>query len=98
MRPNSASSVRHCSMRHVEARAGAYADSVTLMQITAQAQAVDGVQTALIAMATDLNLELLAGLGLKAPPGAGSNDMVVALVADDSGSLAAGLAAVDRGL
>jgi len=85
-------------MRHVEARAGAYADSVTLMQISAQAQAIDGVSKALVAMATDLNLGLLAGLGLEAPPAAGPNDMLVAIVADDSGSLAAGLAAVDSAL
>src|SRR6266702_303156 len=86
------------SVQHVEARAGAYADSVTLMQVTARAQAVDGVQAALVAMATDLNLGLLAGLGLAAPPGTGQNDMLVAIVADDTGSLAAALAAVDAAL
>jgi len=85
-------------MRHVEARAGAYADSVTLMQITAAAQNVAGVESALVAMATDLNVELLAGLGLQAPAGASQNDMLVAIVADGAESLAAGLAAVDRGL
>src|SRR6266702_2431377 len=86
------------SVQHVEARAGAYADSVTLLQVTARAQAVDGVQAALVAMATDLNLGLLAGLGLAAPPGTGQNDMLVAIVADDTGSLAAALAAVDAAL
>ncbi|HYS31201.1 MAG TPA: FdrA family protein [Streptosporangiaceae bacterium] len=86
------------SVEHVEARAGAYADSVTLMQITARAQAVDGVRAALVAMATDLNLGLMAGLGLAAPPGTGPNDMLVAIVADDTGSLAAALAAVDAAL
>ena len=54
-------------MQHIEARSGAYADSVTLMQVTAKAQAVAGVQAALVAMGTELNLELLAGLGLAAP-------------------------------
>src|SRR6266702_4813888 len=86
------------SVQHVEARAGAYADSVTLMQVTARAQAVDGVQAALVAMATDLNLGLLAGLGLAAPPGTGQNDMLVAIVADDGDSLAQALAAVDAAL
>ena len=85
-------------MRHVEARAGAYADSVTLMQVTARAQAVAGVQAALVAMATELNLGLLAGLGLDAPDGAGPNDMLVAVHADDDESLAAALAAVDNAL
>ena len=55
------------NMRHVEARAGAYADSVTLMQVSAQAQAVPGVRAALVAMATELNLGLLADLGFTAP-------------------------------
>src|SRR5258708_8328069 len=85
-------------MRHVEARAGAYADSVTLMQVTAQAQAIPGVQAALVAMATDLNLGLLADLGLQPPNRAGPNDMLVAVQADDGESLATALAAVDNAL
>src|SRR6266478_1412499 len=75
-------------MRHVEARAGAYADSVTLKQVTAQAQAIPGVQAALVAMATDLNLGLLADLGLQPPDRAGPNDMLVAVQADDGAPLA----------
>jgi FdrA protein len=85
-------------MRHVEARAGAYADSVTLMQVTAQAQAIPGVQAALVAMATDLNLGLLADLGLQPPDRAGPNDMLVAVQADNGESLATALAAVDNAL
>src|SRR5262245_21605703 len=85
-------------MRHVGARAGAYADSVTLMQVTAQAQAVPGVQAALVAMATDLNLGLLADLGLQAPDRAGPNDMLVAIQAEDGESLATALAVVDNTL
>jgi FdrA protein len=85
-------------MQHVEARAGAYADSVTLMQVTAKAQAIDGVRAALVAMGTELNLELLAGLGLPAPGHAGPNDLLVAIAADDGESLADALAAVDSAL
>ncbi|HEX9065958.1 MAG TPA: FdrA family protein [Streptosporangiaceae bacterium] len=85
-------------MRHVEARAGAYADSVTLMQVTAAAQAVPGVRAAMVAMATSLNLELLAGLGLDAPDGAGQNDMLVAVEAADAGTLDAALAAIEGAL
>jgi FdrA protein len=85
-------------MRHVEARAGAYADSVTLMQVTAHAQAVPGVQAALVAMATDLNLGLLAGLGLQPPDRAGPNDLLVAIQAADGESLATALAVVDNTL
>ena len=85
-------------MRHVEARAGAYADSVTLMQVTAHAQAVHGVQAALVGMATELNLGLLADLGLQPPDGAGPNDLLVAIHADDGDSLATALAVVDNAL
>ncbi|HKR71734.1 MAG TPA: FdrA family protein, partial [Streptosporangiaceae bacterium] len=85
-------------MHHVEARAGAYADSVTLMQVTAKAQAVEGVQAALVAMGTDLNLDLLAGLGLAAPEQAGPNDLLVAIAAEDDASLASALAVVESAL
>ncbi len=85
-------------MQHVEARAGAYADSVTLMQVTARAQAIGGVQAALVAMGTELNLELLAGLGLRAPGKAGPNDLLIAIAADDRESLASALAVVDSAL
>ena len=85
-------------MQHVEARAGAYADSVTLMQVTARAQAVGGVQAALVAMGTELNLELLAGLGLPAPDQAGQNDLIIAIAADDGESLASALTVVDSAL
>ncbi len=85
-------------MRHVEARPGAYADSVTLMQVSATAHAVPGVRSALVAMATELNLGLLAGLGLSAPDNAGQNDMLVAVEAADGESLAAALAAIDAAL
>ena len=62
---------------HVEVRGGAYRDSVTLMQVTRAVRTCPGVTAALVAMATDLNLELLAGLGLAAPAGAGPNDLLV---------------------
>ena len=85
-------------MQHVETRAGAYADSVTLMQVTAEAQAVAGVQAVMVAMGTGLNLDLLAGLGMAAPVTAGPNDLLVAIAADDAESLASALAVVDSAL
>jgi len=75
-------------MRHVQARPGAYADSVTLMQVSAQAQAVPGVRAALVAMATELNLGLLADLGFTAPDGVTQNDLLIAVEAADSDALA----------
>lgn len=85
-------------MQHVEKRSGAYADSVTLMQVTAKAQAVEGVQAALVAMGTDLNLDLLAGIGMAAPEQAGPNDLLVAIAAEDDASLASALAVVESAL
>ena len=81
---------------HVELRSGAYADSVTLLQVSRDVAAVDGVQAAQVAMATPLNVEVLGGMGFDVPP-ASPNDMVVALRADDDAALERGLAAVGRG-
>jgi FdrA protein len=85
-------------VEHVRSRPGAYADSVTLMQVTARAQAVSGVKAAMVAMATELNLALLTELGMAAPPGIGQHDLLVAIQADDAASLAAALEVVDAAL
>jgi FdrA protein len=82
----------------VQARTGAYADSVTLMQVSARAQAVAGVRGALVAMATELNLGLLDGLGLRAPAGISQHDLLVAIKADDAAALHAALAVIDEAL
>ena len=52
---------------HVELRSGAYADSVTLLQVSRAVQAAPGVVTAQVAMATGLNLEVLEGMGFDVP-------------------------------
>src|SRR5215467_6540160 len=77
------------STEHVEARPGAYADSVTLMQASADVRKADGVEAALIAMATELNLGLLADMGFDPPPQAGPNDLLIAVRASDDAALAA---------
>ncbi|MCW2739103.1 FdrA family protein [Nocardioides sp.] len=82
---------------HVELRSGAYADSVTLLQVSRAVQAAPGVVTAQVAMATGLNLEVLEGMGF-AVPESSPNDMVVALRLDDDAEVAAALAAVDAAL
>ena len=66
---------------HVELRSGAYADSVTLLQVSRAVQATPGVVAAQVAMATGLNLEVLEGMGFDVP-GSSPNDMVVALRLD----------------
>ena len=69
----------------LEIRSGRYHDSVRLMQASRALLEVSGVQDALVAMATDLNLELLAGMGfdLENASGAGPDDLLVAIRAAD---------------
>jgi FdrA protein len=79
----------------VQVRPGAYHDSVTLMQVSRVLGTRDGVQVAQVAMATDLNLGLLAGLGFAVPERTGSADLLIAVRAESEDVLAAALAAVD---
>src|SRR5688572_24567380 len=82
---------------HVELRSGAYADSVALLQVSRDVAAIDGVLAAQVAMATPLNVDVLAGMGFDVPA-ASPNDMVVALRVHDDDALDRGLAAVERSL
>jgi FdrA protein len=82
---------------HLDVRRGAYADSVSLMQVSRRVGDVAGVDKALVAMATELNLELLAGMGF-ASVDAGPNDLVVAIRASDDDALQAALAELEAAL
>ncbi len=84
--------------RTLETRKGAYVDSVTLMQVSKRVGALDGVTAALVAMATDLNLELAAGMGFDVPAGLSGNEMLVALEASTDEALAAARDEVDAAL
>jgi FdrA protein len=81
---------------HVELRS-AYADSVTLLQVSRQVADVPGVLAAQVAMATPLNLEVLEGMGFDVPPST-PNDMVVAVRVAIEDDLATALAAVTAAL
>ena len=86
---------------HVELRPGAYADSVALLQVSRQVAGTPGVEAAQVAMATELNVEVLGQMGFAVPPAATTNDMVVAIrLADDApdSALDAALAAVAAAL
>ena len=85
-------------MRHVEIRPGLYRDSVHLMQISAALAGTPGVERALVAMATELNLDLLPDMGVERPPAASPNDLLVAVVARDGQSLATALDRLEREL
>ncbi|MBB5790996.1 hypothetical protein [Jiangella mangrovi] len=84
-------------IRHIEVRTGTYHDSVTLMQVSQAVQGEDGVGAALVAMATQLNLDLLAGMGFE-PPSAGPNDLVVGITADDDAALGRALVRLEAAL
>jgi FdrA protein len=71
----------------VEVRPGLYRDSITLMRISRGLADSEGVQDALTAMATELNLDVLAQMGFPAPAGAGPDDLVVAIRACDEAAL-----------
>jgi FdrA protein len=88
----------HDMSTHVELRSGAFADSVTLLQVSRSVQGLPGVAAAQVAMATPLNLEVLTGMGFDIPAEATPNDMVVALRLDDPGALEAALAGVAQAL
>ncbi len=82
----------------VEVRHGVYVDSVSLMQVSRDVAAVEGVAAAQVAMATELNLDLLRGMGFAPPPDAGPNDLVVAVRAEDDDALGRAVAALEQAL
>ncbi len=82
---------------HVELRRGAYADSVALLQVSKDVAATDGVAAAQVAMATPLNVAVLADMGFAVPASATPNDLVVAVRFEDQ-ELATVLAAVEAAL
>jgi len=83
---------------HVELRRGAYADSVTLLQVSNQIQQLPGVETAQVAMATPLNVEVLERMGFAIPGDATVNHLVVAVRLAQDGDLEAALVGVDAAL
>ncbi|TQN35676.1 FdrA protein [Blastococcus colisei] len=85
-------------MRSVALRSGVYADSVKLMQVSRDVAATDGVTAVLVAMATPLNLELAANMGLAPEEPTSPEQLLIAVHAEDDDALAGALAAVDAAL
>ena len=81
-------------------RRGAYHDSVTLMRLSRDMEAVAGVTRAAAMMGTPHNLALLrdAGLLTAEGDGAGPSDLVVAVVADREDAARAAWAAAEAAL
>jgi FdrA protein len=79
----------------VRVERGRYHDSVTLMRASAAGTGLAGVGAVIAAMATELNLRLLADAGF-AVPDVTPDDLVVAVRADDDATAEAAEAAVER--
>ena len=77
-------------------RRGQYADSVALMLLSRTVAELPGVQAALVAMATELNLQLLAGMGFDQPPAESANDLLIAIRATDDAALEQALGQAER--
>ncbi len=86
------------SQDRVEVRRGVYRDSVALLLVSRSVAAVPGVSAAQVGMATELNRDLLQGMGFALPVDLTPSDLMVAVRADDDPALAAALAVVDRAL
>ena len=84
----------------VEIHPGRYHDSVRLMQASKALQGVPGVSDALVAMATELNVDLLADMGFDVGTvaDAGPNDLLFAVRAESEEAAAAARSALDEAL
>jgi FdrA protein len=80
----------------VEVRPGVYRDSVTLMQVSRDLSAAPGVVVAQVAMATELNVDILAGMGFARPEGLSPADLLIAVRAVDERAALDALAGLDR--
>ncbi|MFC4901866.1 FdrA family protein [Streptosporangium amethystogenes subsp. fukuiense] len=78
----------------VRVRTGVYHDSVSLMRVSRTATALPGVEVAVVAMATELNLGIAAELGFDLPE-AGPADLLIALRGGGADTLEAALAELD---
>ncbi|MEM9035940.1 MAG: FdrA family protein [Actinomycetota bacterium] len=80
-------------IERIAVESGSYHDSVTLMAVGGEIGRREGVDAALVAMATELNVGLLGDLGFAVPDGATPNDLVIAVRAVDDDTADHALAA-----
>jgi FdrA protein len=81
------------SQIHIEVRSGAYRDSVSLMEVSRAVGQVMGVEDAVVAMGTPLNVDLMRELGFVLE-NANPNDLIIAIRATTNEAIEAGLAAM----
>lgn len=68
---------------HFQCFPNLYKDSVSLMQISAKLNALEGVEQASVAMATPANIERMRDAGMDIVLDARANDLLIALMASD---------------
>lgn len=75
-------------MKNTIIRKNAYYDSVTLMSLSSKILDVNGVEEAVVSMATEMNKQLLQNVGLatKESDNAGNNDLIIAIKAENENS------------
>lgn len=85
-------------MKKILIEKSVYLDSVSLMRVSKTAGEAAGVESAMVAMATDTNVLLLkeAGFDPAGAAGATPNDLMIAIAAADEASFEAALALVRR--
>jgi succinyl-CoA synthetase alpha subunit len=76
-------------MKQIVVEKSTYLDSVTLMRVSKKASEAAGVTNAMVAMATDTNLALMAEVGFDASEvqDATANDLMIAIDAEDEAAL-----------
>lgn len=84
------------SITKSEVRAGAYYDSVVLMQLQRGLADLPGVLDAGVVMATPANCDLLQASGLDTEANAGSDDLLIVVKASDEQAANGALAKVDE--
>lgn len=85
-------------MKRVIVRKDSYYDSVFLMLISTDVNKIDGVNDAVVAMGTEMNIDLISdmGLGTDEVKGSTANDLIIAIDGQTDAALDEAAAAVDR--
>ena len=85
-------------MKRVIVRKDSYYDSVFLMLISTDVKKLPGIGEAVVAMGTEMNRDLIAGMGLSNPEisAATANDLIIAVDAESEDAVGAAQAKVDE--
>jgi FdrA protein len=87
-------------VKRIILRKDSYFDSVFLMLISSDIKQMDGISEAVVAMGTEMNLDLIKDMGMSGPEleGATANDLIIAVDAADEKTVALAEQTVDEKL